>query len=105
MDLPSKQPGYFQIFISRTVGDWYLLYNCPCGCGDTEILPLELKGENTWHRTGWLWDGDLERPTFTPSFKRHGSACKVHFNVEKGCYIIHADGAPAASNCYRAPDG
>lgn len=50
----------------------------------------------------WEWDGDLERPTITPSFKRR-IPCGIHFNLTAGVYTIHADGAPAAANVYRAP--
>lgn len=99
MELPNTQPGYFQIFIGPAGSGWYFLYNCPCGCGTDEIVPLELQGEDTWHRDGWRWDGDLERPTLMPSLRRN-TPCKVHFNVTQGCYIIHADGTPAAPDCY-----
>jgi Family of unknown function (DUF6527) len=103
VELPSTQPGYFQIFLGPADSGWYFQCNCPCGCKYGDIVPIELEGEDTWHRTGWHWDGDLERPTLTPSLRRTGTACKIHFNVTKGQYIIHPDGAPAAQNIYRAP--
>lgn len=102
-ELPSKQPGYFQIFLGPADSGWYFLCNCPCGCEHLDIVPIELKGENTWHRDGWAWDGNLARPTLTPSLRRTGTPCKIHFNVTEGAYVIHSDGAPAAPDVYRAP--
>ena len=109
MELPSDQPGYFQIFIGPMGSGWYFLFNCPCGCGTPGIVPIELQGETSRtefeqrHPSAifWRWDGDLERPTLSPSLRRN-IACKVHFNVEKGKYTIHPDGAPAAPNCFTA---
>lgn len=39
-----------------------LTFGCPCGCGD--IAGIEVKPENP---SGWDWNGDLDKPTVTPS--------------------------------------
>lgn len=104
-ELKSTQPGYFEIFLGPAGSGWYFLCNCPCGCPYLDIVPLELGGEHEHQiKDGvWDWDGDLERPTISPSFKRNGTPCKVHFNLNAGVYTIHPDGAPGAPNLYRVP--
>jgi hypothetical protein len=102
INLASEQPGYFQIILGR--GGWYFECNCPCGCGQRIIVPVDMKGE-AQHGQGshrWGWDGNLEAPTLTPSLKQM-NGCKVHFNLNAGVYTVHSDGAPAAPNVYRAP--
>ncbi len=103
MELPSTQPGYFQIFLGPVKSGWYFQANCPCGCGNQIFVGLDQDGDTkktSSHR--WGWNGDLERPTLTPSLRRTHS-CKMHFNLNAGVYTIHSDGAPAAPNLYRAP--
>jgi len=102
VQLTSQQPGYFQIFLGPMNSGWYFQANCPCGCGNNVFVSLDMKGDPArpgTHR--WGWDGDLERPTLTPSLRRTDT-CKAHFNLDAGVYTIHADGAPAAPNLYRA---
>lgn len=101
--LASDQPGYFEIFEDAGGSGWYFLCNCPCGCKYPDIVPLHRAGgpPRSFPSVFWEWDGNLERPTITPSFKRH-TPCGVHFNLNAGIYTIHADGAPGAANLYRA---
>jgi hypothetical protein len=49
---------------------------CP-GCEEMHVLP--------WKRGGWTFNGDFERPTFTPSFKHSDGAGNV-------CHYILTDG-------------
>ena len=110
MELASRQPGYFQIVLGWGHSGWYFFCNCPCGCPYPDAVPLELKGETERAERAkrspgfkyWDWDGDLERPTITPSFKRR-IPCGIHFNVTRGRYVNHGDGAPTAPDCYAAP--
>lgn len=102
--IPSSQPGAFHIFLGAWDSGWYFKCNCPCGCKFPDIVPLHRAGDpplNPIHKF-WEWDGNMTHPTITPSFKRH-TPCGVHFNLTKGVYIIHGDGAPGAANIYRAP--
>lgn len=41
----------------------------------------------------WQFDGDVNRPTFTPSFRQmgNGEITRCHYNVTKGQLIFHAD--------------
>lgn len=54
----------------------FLLYKCPCGCGDYGAL--QLAGEYAREvkepeRAKWTWDGNREAPTLTPSI--------LHYNT------------------------
>lgn len=110
-ELASSQPGYFQIVLGAGGSGWYFLCNCPCGCPYTDCVPIELKGET--HRADrakrnpefhyWEWDGNLSHPTLTPSLRRRGTPCKIHFNVTAGRYVNHGDGAPNAPDVYTSP--
>lgn len=41
-----------------------MTFVCPCGCGDICAISIKPVVE-----TGWDWNGDLEKPTVTPSIK------------------------------------
>ncbi len=90
---------------------WYFVYNCPCGCQYPDMVPIELNGETeraerhqrTPEFVYWEWDGNLTHPTLSPSLRRTGTPCKIHFNVTQGIYINHGDGAPNAPDVYRDP--
>jgi hypothetical protein len=101
IELKSDQPGYFEIW-ENPPGNWGFACNCPCGCKFPDFVPLRKKGDPPRTDKHWEWDGNLTRPTITPSFKRH-TPCGIHFNLNAGVYLVHADGAPAAANVYRAP--
>lgn len=49
---------------------------CP-GCKEHHVLP--------WKRGGWTFNGNTERPTFTPSFRISGGAGSV-------CHFVLTDG-------------
>lgn len=104
--LKSDQPGYFEIWKGAGESGWYFACNCPCGCRYPDSVPLDKAGEPPKGGPGnrWQWDGNLTHPTITPSFKRH-TPCGIHFNLNAGVYTVHSDGAPAATNIYRAPEG
>jgi len=87
MEIKAKKVNEFKEMINP--GDilyWYdknteipggLNFICPCGCGGFGGIifgdsgaPLNQKG------SGWAWNGDLERPTVTPS---------ILFNKTEGC--------------------
>lgn len=59
-----------------------LVHWCP-GCDRVHILP--------WQRGGWEFNGDREKPTFTPSFKHQWPEWEGQKKVERVChYIISA---------------
>lgn len=57
---------------------------CP-GCKEVHVLP--------WKRGGWIFDGDLEQPTFSPSFRHRWFAeGDAGARVEKICHYILTGG-------------
>jgi len=67
-------------------------FRCP-GCGDTHCIPTD--GKNAWG-----WNGDLNRPTLTPSilvrsghYAAHwkpGDACWCGKDYGFECYVCHS---------------
>lgn len=57
-----KKPGdfYWTGMSDGKIGR--MMFVCPCGCGD--ICGIVLKPVAP---TGWEWNGDLDKPTVTPS--------------------------------------
>jgi hypothetical protein len=100
--LPSSQPGFWKIYRGPANSGWYFACNCPCGCQYPDIVPIEKAGEHTRgpNQVFWEWDGNLQAPTLSPSFKRH-TPCAIHFNLTKGIYIAHADGAPLSPHIWK----
>ncbi len=82
----------------------YMHYNCPCGCGSAGAVPVKLQDEPDPGRPPfWIWNGNEERPTLTPSMRRM-SGCKSHVNLTDGAWFAHSDGPPLAVNCFKAGD-
>lgn len=96
--LASTQPGYFELFEGAGGSGWYCWFNCPCGCGTDPCLPVATgpKGEYRW-----AWDGNVKVPTLSPSIRRM-DGCLFHGYLEAGVWRSAGDGAPLASNVYRA---
>ena len=64
-----------------------LNYMCPCGCGDDGYLPF--RGIHLMHideHPSWIWDGNIESPTLTPSILRRGG-CGWHGWLKAGKFI------------------
>ena len=76
-------------FVVRTEkdGSTSLCYVCPCACGDWRCLPVTtgVKAERAW-----LWDGDRETPTLTPSI-RHLDRCRFHGFLTAGVWTFCGD--------------
>ncbi len=72
--------------------DARILYACPCGCGQMIGLPIVRAGEPTAGRKGvfWIWDGNRERPSLTPSIRRL-DACWFHGFLTAGTWTFCAD--------------
>lgn len=70
--------------------------NCP-GCGDHHVLPT-----TAGHGARWTWNGDLERPTFSPSLLvTSGHYAKGRETPDPaGCYC-NADEDFGPWACYR----
>jgi hypothetical protein len=50
-----------------------LLFECP-GCGNHHGVWTDPANPNPKTNAGWSWNGDLDRPTFTPSILVNGVA-------------------------------
>lgn len=65
----------------------YLQYKCPA-CG-SHAIPVQATDKN------WQWNGDLEKPTISPSVKHFypGSSYDEHPNLPKFiCHYLIRDG-------------
>lgn len=58
-----------------------LAFVCPCGCRDVVPIPVQQGAGNSWN-----WDGDLVKPTLTPSILRM-SGCKWHGYLTNGEFV------------------
>lgn len=62
----------------RSIWGW-IRFRCPCGCNSYNRLPIGLnekppKGADTnaGVRATWMWDGNREKPTLSPSIHHVG---------------------------------
>lgn len=73
-------PGEFQFFSPPSDG---LFYMCPCGCGALGALPF--RGTTDEHPS-WIWDGNADSPTLTPSILRT-AGCRWHGYLTRGEWV------------------
>ncbi|HVT25959.1 MAG TPA: DUF6527 family protein [Rhizomicrobium sp.] len=68
----------------ETLDDGSIVFTwvCPCGCGAVSFVGIAR--EKCPHR--WEWNGDLVRPTLTPSLQQH-SKCRWHGFVTNGEFV------------------
>lgn len=77
-------PGVFKYYSYREPEDKAgLNYRCPCGCGSVGALIFRKLDE---HPT-WEWDGNVEKPTLSPSIQRN-VGCKTHCHLIAGVWQI-----------------
>lgn len=73
----------------------YAIVFCP-GCSTRHAIPIETP---PGHPTGpWTWNGDLDKPTFTPSLRvRWGEGFKYccHSHITDGRIAFQADSTHA----------
>jgi uncharacterized protein DUF6527 len=58
-----------------------LNYVCPCGCGTVGCVPVKIGIA----KDSWNWDGNLLKPTLTPSIQKH-SPCRWHGYLTAGVF-------------------
>lgn len=80
-------PGAFNIEV-QSEHHMHILCECPCGCGGAMRLPLHRTGQNA--KASWEWDGNLEKPTLTPSI-RDLTGCKFHGFLTAGVWSFQPD--------------
>jgi len=64
-------------------GHRFIIFRCPCGCGQVLNLPIKNAGESG---PGWEWNGHEEQPTLTPSIRRM-DGCEWHGFLTNGEWI------------------
>jgi len=72
-----KSPGDFMWHFNEGIPD-RMTFACPCGCG--AFGGVLVKGEHAWG-----WNGDLEKPTTTPSIRFVGG-CNWHGYLTDGIF-------------------
>lgn len=78
-DFPDA-PAPLTLYVVGEQGhQWYVVMQCPCGCGDTLQLSLHPEARPRWTLRR-RWDG---APTLDPSIWRV-VGCKSHFFVQQG---------------------
>ena len=58
-----------------------IAFRCPCGCGHDSWLPV------CREERGWIWDGNREAPSLTPSILQSGLPCKWHGYLTNGEFV------------------
>ena len=72
-----------------------ILMICPCGCGSMMHLPIYAAGDAKPAPNAWLWDGNRERPTLSPSI-RDLSGCRFHGFLQAGVWSFTGDSGAGA---------
>lgn len=75
-------------------GFWgWIKFTCPCGCGALHRLPIGLKNKPPRGidaggvQATWMWDGDRDRPTITPSINHQvGKRSHWHGFLTRGWF-------------------
>lgn len=57
-------------------------FTCPCGCGSVHVISVSV-GEKKPHH--WLWNGNIEKPTLTPSIQCL-TPCRWHGFLTDGVF-------------------
>lgn len=60
-----------------------LLFVCPCGCGI--VGSLTIRDAVATERPSWEWDGNVEKPTLSPSIQKT-SSCRWHGYLRAGVF-------------------
>jgi Family of unknown function (DUF6527) len=63
----------------------YYHFHCP-GCGHGHTYTVKQDG------SGWSFNGDMDKPTFTPSLKNTLYHQNGNKRVEKACHLFVTDG-------------
>ena len=81
-DAALNKPGQFSYYQTSRASHAGMNYVCPCGCGALGSLPFR---NETPERPSWVWDGNVEIPTLTPSVQRT-VGCKWHGFLTDGVW-------------------
>lgn len=68
----------------------HILLTCPCNCGTTMHLPINVKIDRHW-----LWDGNRDVPSLDPSIRDMGG-CHFHGFLKQGVWTFCGDSGVGA---------
>ena len=84
----------FQPYSSKSTTEHGFTWLCP-GCGEMHSVPI-----GGHPRTNWKWNGDLEKPTFSPSVRVRWSNDGDHDRLANIChFFIRAGVADFCGDC------
>lgn len=93
------RPGFWE-FRHHPIAGSYMYFNCPCGCEFHDAINVVEANEKDKFG-GWLWDGNEQKPTLTPSLRRN-TPCKWHGFLTSGVWRAEGDsGKPNAPDIYQ----
>ena len=75
----------------------HVSFRCP-GCGNYHILRVRKPGDGK--RSSWEWNGDYERPTFTPSVLFQSGHYAKGFIPGSGCWCDEPDFGYRCVRCH-----
>lgn len=67
LDAVTHKPGMFEYQFGKGDFPIAMAFVCPCGCGHVGHLAFEPDPSPSWQ-----WDGNLEKPTLSPSVWQPG---------------------------------
>jgi len=76
-DAEAVVPGHIQF--NETKNGLQVLFGCPCGCGDMRCVDIYQNGEKP-PSPSWLWDGNKENPTLSPSLLLYKDNHQEHWH-------------------------
>jgi hypothetical protein len=62
-------------------GTQQIEYNCPCGCGNTVMIPFYREGQMKHETPAWAFREDAGKVTLSPSVFSTGWPCRSHYFI------------------------
>jgi len=78
----------------RQLNNNSILFHCP-GCDESHVISVNSTG-----RPNWTYNGDPEKPTFTPSIKVTGMQCEIVDHQWNGEWKRDEQGNPIPGCCH-----
>lgn len=61
--------------------DQLIEYNCPCGCGNTVMIPYYRAGQQKEETPSWAYREENGKATLSPSIYSTGRPCRSHYFI------------------------
>lgn len=75
------EDGVLYVVDGAAKEDQIILYNCPCGCGNTVMIPYYKDGTQKEQTPSWSYREVDGRVTLSPSIFSTGWPCRSHYFV------------------------